>query len=209
MSLFAFPQFVAIGPAPWRPCLAGARASAIRLGAQEHGDEVARGSREACRDRLGPLLSQVPSAPGLRVILRCRSARVEQRPERMRAGTTRRSGPRLVPAAIPRLKSVMAIYLVDCALRDAGHDYATFWQAMERANAVRALESTWLIDVDQTIEEVHRSVLTLLHPTDQAFIVELTPVTRWVATHLFDDAKAWLKARSGARPPPPDLSGSA
>ena len=60
---------------------------------------------------------------------------------------------------------------------------------------MRAMDSTWLIDVEQSLLELNRSVLTLLAPEDRAFIIEIAPDTRWAATHLRDEAGDWLKQR--------------
>lgn len=91
----------------------------------------------------------------------------------------------------------MAIFLVSCSLRTTDHNYAPLWEAFEKAHGVRALDSTWLVDVDQSLSDVNRSVLTHLAPDDSALIIEIGPDTKWAATHLRTEAGDWLKDRRG------------
>lgn len=89
----------------------------------------------------------------------------------------------------------MPIYLVDISLRDAGHDYADLWQTMEKADAQSLMDTTWMVDVAQDVEEATRAILSHLTPRDRLFVIEFKPDTVWTATGIDEDAKLWLRQR--------------
>ena len=89
----------------------------------------------------------------------------------------------------------MPIYLVDISLRDVGHDYADLWQTMRDAHAQSLMDTTWMVDVSQNVEEATKAILSHLTPEDRLFVVEFKPDTVWTATGIDEEAKAWLRQR--------------
>ncbi len=89
----------------------------------------------------------------------------------------------------------MPVYLVSCALRALDHNYEPLWEALDRANGRRAMDSTWLVDVEQSLEQLTTAVLGLVTPLDGVFIHEIAPGTTWSATRLLGDSTEWLRLR--------------
>ena len=89
----------------------------------------------------------------------------------------------------------MAIYLVDISLQSLGHDYAALWQAMREAHAQSVMDTTWLVDVAQDINDTTKALLSHLAPGDRLFVVEFRADTLWTATGMDQEAKDWLRRR--------------
>lgn len=89
----------------------------------------------------------------------------------------------------------MAVYLVSCALSASDHDYQALWSFYEAAKAVRALETTWLVETTKTVSEVSDDALALLAEQDRLLVIEIAPGTLWAATHLLEGCSTWLKQR--------------
>lgn len=76
-------------------------------------------------------------------------------------------------------------------------DYQTLWDELARLGAHRALESFWLISLNNTAKEVHDHFKGFVDSDDRLWVSELT------AKHHFSNVKggtnAWLKANPPAR----------
>ena len=89
----------------------------------------------------------------------------------------------------------MAVYLVSCALSSSEHDYQALWSFFEVADAVRALETTWLIDAAKSLSEMSEAVRAFMAEGDRVLVVGISPETPWAATHLLEGSSTWLKQR--------------
>lgn len=76
-------------------------------------------------------------------------------------------------------------------------DYQTLWDELERLSAHRALESVWLINLDNTVRETYDHLKSFIDADDRIWVSELTKI------HWFSNAKAgtneWLKKNPPAR----------
>lgn len=102
----------------------------------------------------------------------------------------------------------MPIFLVDMSLSSPGHDYAPLWRAMNDAHAQRLMDTTWVVDVKQSVDDVTRALLSHLPKGDRLFVMEFRADTPWTATGMDEDTKAWLRQRlpgvKGVSPAPKD-----
>ncbi len=92
-------------------------------------------------------------------------------------------------------ETVMAIYLVDFSLRAMDHDYAPLWGVMQKAGAQRAMDTTWFVDVQQSVGELTNALLSHIRPRDRLLVVEIATNAGWSATAMDDETKDWLKRR--------------
>lgn len=76
-------------------------------------------------------------------------------------------------------------------------DYQSLWDALGSLGAHRALESFWLVNVDNTAKELHDHLKQYVDGDDRLWVSELTK------KHWFSNAKAgtneWLKNNPPAR----------
>lgn len=76
-------------------------------------------------------------------------------------------------------------------------DYPKLWEALEKLNAHRALESLWLVAVTNTAEQLHNHLKQFVDADDRIWVSELT------RNHHFSNAKSgtnnWLKTYKPAR----------
>ena len=89
----------------------------------------------------------------------------------------------------------MSIFLLTFALRSTGRNYEALWRSLQDAEAVRCLESTWLIETNAPVEDLNRSLLAQLGAEDRLFILEVATKARWAGTRLVEGAGPWLKQR--------------
>ena len=88
----------------------------------------------------------------------------------------------------------MAIYLVDLAPHAPNHDYGPLWQAMDKVDARRALDTTWFLETPQSVQELTAELAKALDPKDRFLIVEVAVGAKWSAVRLEHDTGPWLKA---------------
>lgn len=89
----------------------------------------------------------------------------------------------------------MAVYLVSYDLRQPGRNYEPLWQDLRNAGGVRALESLWLVDVNQTAVQVRDLLRTHLDANDRIMVVEITPAAAWAGWALLPPAGDWIKGK--------------
>ena len=101
---------------------------------------------------------------------------------------------------VPDRETSMPIYLVNISLQAAGHDYTSLWRAMENAQGQRLMDTSWLVDVANGVEDATRAILSHLGVNDRLFLLEFRPDIPWSGTGLDQETKEWLQARiSGIR----------
>ncbi len=89
----------------------------------------------------------------------------------------------------------MAVYLVDVSTNHPDHDYGPLWMIMDQVNGKRALDTTWLLESDLSVEAITQRVSTCLDKADRFFIVEIAAGAAWAAVRLEHDTALWLKAK--------------
>ena len=67
----------------------------------------------------------------------------------------------------------MTSYTVSYDLRNQ-KDYQTLWDELARLGAQRIQESYWLVNVDNTAEELHDHLQNFVDGDDRIFVSELT-----------------------------------
>ena len=76
-------------------------------------------------------------------------------------------------------------------------DYPKLWEALGNLGAHRALESFWLVNVNNTAKELHDHLKQFIDGDDRLWVSELTK------KHHFSNAKGgtndWLKKNPPAR----------
>ena len=76
-------------------------------------------------------------------------------------------------------------------------DYQTLWDELERLGAHRALDSFWLVDLNNTAKEVHDHFKGFVDDDDRIWVSELTK------KHWYSNAKGgtnqWLKKNPPGR----------
>lgn len=75
-------------------------------------------------------------------------------------------------------------------------DYRDLYDAMNKIDAVRILESLWAVNVNNTETEVRSWVRDLLDDDDSIFVLKLKPPHAWAGRYLKESASDWLKANA-------------
>lgn len=76
-------------------------------------------------------------------------------------------------------------------------DYPTLWEELERLGAHRALESFWLVAVNNTASELRDHLEAFVDEDDRIWVSELTKNQAF--TKALVGTNAWLKANPPAR----------
>lgn len=92
----------------------------------------------------------------------------------------------------------MPIYVATFSFRDPTRDYAPLFDVLDRAKAVRALDTTWLIDVHQEIEDLTVQLRSLMGADDRLLVMTMGAQSPWSATNMDKESKAWLTGRMEA-----------
>lgn len=87
----------------------------------------------------------------------------------------------------------MSIYLASFDLKSPSHNYSTLYGALEQIGAHHAQTTTWIIDENDDARAVTKRLLGLVDKDDSLFLIEISPKTRWTATHLEHETGEWLK----------------
>ena len=89
----------------------------------------------------------------------------------------------------------MAIYLIDVSTKHPEHDYGPLWLIMDSADAKRALDTTWFVESDQSVQEITEAVSRCLDHADRFFVVEIVRNAPWAAVRLEHDTALWLRSK--------------
>jgi hypothetical protein len=89
----------------------------------------------------------------------------------------------------------MAIYVISYDLKQPGRNYEPLWQALRNANAVRALESLWLVEVNQTASQLREALSSFMDSNDRVFVAEITISAAWAMRNGIVPAATWLQQK--------------
>jgi hypothetical protein len=87
----------------------------------------------------------------------------------------------------------MASYLISYDLRKPGRNYDSLYAALAQYNAMRSLQSVWLLDSTQTAGQVRDILQAHIDPNDGLLVIEIG--RGWGSFNLLNNSANWLKAR--------------
>lgn len=88
----------------------------------------------------------------------------------------------------------MPVYLVSYDLRAPGRNYTPLYSQLKRLG-LRALESVWLVQAEQTAPQLHDALHTYLDRNDGLLVAEIDIDADWKVSGLQTGAANWLKLR--------------
>ena len=86
----------------------------------------------------------------------------------------------------------MALFAVSYDLHNQ-RTYPPVWQKLEGWNAVRLLESLWLVTLNATAAQVRDALTTATDKDDSIAVIELEAESDWACLRARDTGVAWLK----------------
>lgn len=89
----------------------------------------------------------------------------------------------------------MKIYQIDYDLRKQ-RDYESLYQRIKSyPNWCHALESTWLIQSDQSALQIHNHLFGVMDEDDGLLVTQITRDAAWIGVH--PKVSEWLKSELG------------
>lgn len=89
----------------------------------------------------------------------------------------------------------MSILMISYDLRTPGRNYQDLYAAIKAVDHCHALESVWLIDVNQTSIQVRDSLKALADANDGILVIEFAPQAGWAYSNLLPGAGEWIKRK--------------
>ncbi len=90
----------------------------------------------------------------------------------------------------------MPSFSVSCDLRAPGRNYQPLYDALQKAGAVRALRSLWLLDDPGTAVQIREALMLLVDENDGILVIEMVRNSHWAACKMLPGAAEWLRART-------------
>lgn len=87
----------------------------------------------------------------------------------------------------------MSIYLASFDLKSPSYNYNALYDVLGHICAHHAQATTWIIDGSDDARAVTKRLLSFVDKDDSLFLIEISPKTRWTATHLEHETGEWLK----------------
>lgn len=91
----------------------------------------------------------------------------------------------------------MTTFVITYDLKTPGQDYQTLYDELNRLSAHRALESFWLLSVNNTAQEVHDHLKSFIDSNDSLFVAELTKNKHYSGAR--SGTNDWLRANPPSR----------
>lgn len=87
----------------------------------------------------------------------------------------------------------MPIFLASFDFKSSAHDYSILYNSLGKMDAHQAQTTAWLINSAGDVKYITQKLLKLIDKIDSLFVIEISPKTRWTATHLEHETGEWLK----------------
>jgi hypothetical protein len=88
----------------------------------------------------------------------------------------------------------MPLYLITYDLRKWGRNYSALYEALSRLNAVRLLQSVWLVQLPGPASIIRDIITAELDSNDGVAVIELEPTAQWATYRPEPDGLRWLWA---------------
>jgi hypothetical protein len=86
----------------------------------------------------------------------------------------------------------MSVYIISYDLKKPGQDYAALYEELKKTTWWHYLESTWLLNTPESIDNLRKRLFAMMDQNDSLFIIELSAknnYTGWLPQKAWD----WIK----------------
>ncbi|MDZ4775622.1 MAG: hypothetical protein SGJ23_02430 [Alphaproteobacteria bacterium] len=91
----------------------------------------------------------------------------------------------------------MTIFVVGYDLNSPGQDYVSLIAELRRVKGAKLLESTWIVDVNQTASQLRAALKTYGDSNDGYIVFEVTPFADWAVQNVSAGAAVFLDRNLG------------